>query len=94
MQKRIIVRGYIVLNWGYFCFLNTWLQMSELSIAIGQLIRNKRIELKITQEYLALQCGIDRSYMGRIERGEVNLTVEKLYEIASALEIDAKKLLP
>ncbi|MDM1786761.1 helix-turn-helix domain-containing protein [Acinetobacter bereziniae] len=68
--------------------------MSELSIAIGQLIRNKRTELKITQESLALQCGIDRSYMGRIERGEVNLTVEKLYEIASRLEIDAKKLLP
>ena len=64
--------------------------MSELSIAIGQLIRNKRTELKITQETLALQCGIDRSYMGRVERGEVNLTVEKLYEIASALEINAK----
>ncbi|HGW4401047.1 TPA: helix-turn-helix domain-containing protein [Acinetobacter nosocomialis] len=68
--------------------------MSELSIAIGQLIRNKRTELKITQESLALQCGIDRSYMGRIERGEVNLTVEKLYEIASTLEINAKELLP
>lgn len=81
-------------NWGYFCFLNTWLQMSELSIAIGQLIRNKRTELKITQETLALQCGIDRSYMGRVERGEVNLTVEKLYEIASALEINAKELIP
>lgn len=68
--------------------------MAELSITIGQLIRNKRTELKITQESLALQCGIDRSYMGRVERGEVNLTVEKLYEIASALEINAKELLP
>lgn len=55
--------------------------MLELSIEIGQLIRKKRIEKKITQEALALQCGIDRSYIGRIERGEVNLTVEKLYEI-------------
>ncbi|HAV4865774.1 MULTISPECIES: helix-turn-helix domain-containing protein [Acinetobacter calcoaceticus/baumannii complex] len=68
--------------------------MSELSSAIGQLIRNKRIQKKITQEALALQCGIDRSYMGRIERGEVNLTVEKLYEIASVLNVDAKELLP
>ena len=32
--------------------------------------------------------------MGRIERGEVNLTVEKLYEIARALETNAKELLP
>ncbi len=68
--------------------------MSELSNVIGQLIRNRRTQRSITQQALALQCGIDRSYMGRIERGEVNLTVEKLYEIASALEINAKELLP
>ena len=68
--------------------------MSELSVAIGQLIRSKRTELKITQESLALQCGIDRSYVGRIERGEVNITVEKQYEIAAVLEINAKELLP
>ncbi|TCB60964.1 helix-turn-helix domain-containing protein [Acinetobacter terrae] len=68
--------------------------MTELSLAIGQLIRSKRLERNITQEMLSLQCGIDRSYMGRIERGEVNLTVEKLYEIATVLEISAKDLLP
>ncbi|MCG2607871.1 helix-turn-helix domain-containing protein [Acinetobacter sp. SM34] len=68
--------------------------MTELSLAIGQLIRSKRLERNITQEMLSLQCGIDRSYMGRIERGEVNLTVEKLYEIATVLKISAKDLLP
>lgn len=68
--------------------------MSELSVVIGQLIRSKRTELRITQESLALQCGIDRSYVGRIERGEVNITVEKLYEIAVVLKINAKELLP
>lgn len=68
--------------------------MSELSVAIGQLIRNQRTQQKLTQESLALQCGIDRSYMGRVERGEVNLTVEKIYEIAFVLKIDAKDLLP
>jgi len=68
--------------------------MTELSLAIGQLIRSKRLERNITQEMLSLQRGIDRSYMGRIERGEVNLTVEKLYEIATVLKISAKDLLP
>ena len=77
-----------------FLFLNNWLQMSELSIVIGQLIRKKRIEKRTTQESLALQCSIDRSYIGRIERGEVNLTVEKLYEIASVFEVDVRDLLP
>ena len=68
--------------------------MSELSVAIGQLIRNQRTKQKLTQESLALQCGIDRSYMGRIERGEVNLTVEKIYEIASILQASPNDLLP
>lgn len=68
--------------------------MIELSVAIGQLIRKQRTQKSITQESLALQCGIDRSYMGRIERGEVNLTVEKLYEIASVLGVSVKELLP
>ncbi|WP_111811610.1 helix-turn-helix domain-containing protein [Acinetobacter soli] len=68
--------------------------MSELSKEIGLLIRSKRTHHGLTQEDLALQCGIDRSYMGRIERGEVNLTVEKLYEIAIALDINVKELLP
>ncbi|GAA5558341.1 hypothetical protein Asch01_03097 [Acinetobacter schindleri] len=54
----------------------------------------KRVEKDITQEMLALQCNIDRSYMGRIERGEVNLSVEKLYMIAKVLEVDVKQLLP
>ncbi|WP_442768960.1 helix-turn-helix domain-containing protein [Acinetobacter bohemicus] len=68
--------------------------MSELSITIGQLIRKERQKKKISQEHLALRCGIDRSYMGRIERGQVNVTVEKLYLIASILDIEVKKLLP
>lgn len=68
--------------------------MSELSTEIGRLLRKKRAEKKITQEALALQCGIDRSYLGRIERGEVNISVLKLYELASVLQIDAKELLP
>lgn len=68
--------------------------MTKLSVEIGQLISKQRTQQGITQESLALQCGIDRSYMGRIERGEVNLTVEKLYEIASVLGASAKELLP
>ena len=68
--------------------------MSEISLKIGSIIRKIRVEQDITQEMLALQCNIDRSYMGRIERGEVNLTVEKLYIIAKVLEVHVKQLLP
>lgn len=68
--------------------------MQDLSIKIGQLIRKKRKEKQISQEKLALLCNIDRSYLGRIERGEVNITVSKLYEIAEVLKANAKELLP
>lgn len=68
--------------------------MQDLSIKIGQLIRKKRKEKQISQEKLALLCNIDRSYLGRIERGEVNITVLKLYEIAEVLKANAKELLP
>lgn len=68
--------------------------MSELSIAFGQLVRKHRKEKNISQEKLALLCNIDRSYMGRIERGEVNLTLEKAYEISKNLEVDLSVLLP
>ena len=68
--------------------------MSELSIAFGQLVRKHRKDKNISQEKLALLCGIDRSYMWRIERGEVNLTLEKAYEIAKILEVDLSLLLP
>ena len=37
---------------------------------------------------------IDRSYVGRIERGEVNVTLEKAYKIAQALDCDIQDLLP
>ncbi|MFL1538576.1 helix-turn-helix domain-containing protein [Acinetobacter baumannii] len=68
--------------------------MRDLAIKIGQLIRQKRKEKQISQEKLALLCNIDRSYLGRIERGEVNITILKLYEISEVLDTNAKDLLP
>ena len=68
--------------------------MQDLSKRIGLAIREHRIAKNITQERLALMCDIDRSYLGRIERGEVNITVVKLSQIALILEISIKDLIP
>lgn len=68
--------------------------MNELAVSIGQLIRPTRESKKIIQENMALRCGIDRSYLGRIERGEVNITIKKIYDIAETLNINPKELLP
>ncbi|ELQ18975.1 Cro/CI family transcriptional regulator [Pseudomonas fluorescens BRIP34879] len=68
--------------------------MRDLAKELGERIREARKLKKISQEALALTCRVDRSYMGRIERGEVNLTVEKLYQIAASLECEPATLLP
>lgn len=68
--------------------------MDTLAKALGELIRAHRRARRVSQDALALACNIDRSYMGRIERGEVNITVEKLYRIASELACDPSSLLP
>ena len=68
--------------------------MAKLAKALGERIRTQRKACGISQDALALACSIDRSYMGRIERGEVNITVEKLYQIASQLACEPSSLLP
>lgn len=68
--------------------------MKDLATQFGVKMRERRKVLKISQDKLALLTGIDRSYVGRIERGEVNVTLEKVYQIAEVLECDARDLLP
>jgi transcriptional regulator with XRE-family HTH domain len=68
--------------------------MDKLAKALGERIRVQRKTCRISQDALALACSIDRSYVGRIERGEVNITVEKLYRIARELSCDPTYLLP
>jgi transcriptional regulator with XRE-family HTH domain len=61
---------------------------------VGGNIRAQRKARRLSQDALALACSIDRSYTGRIERGEVNITVKKLYRIASVLTCEPAELLP
>lgn len=68
--------------------------MSALAAALGKNIQQVRKTRGISQELLAHQTGIDRSYMSRIERGIVSITVEKLYTLALALECELSELLP
>ncbi len=68
--------------------------MDKLAKALGERIRMQRKACRISQDVLALACSLDRSYVGRIERGEVNITVEKLYRIAGELACEPSSLLP
>jgi transcriptional regulator with XRE-family HTH domain len=60
---------------------------------IGSAIRATRMTLGLSQEALAHAAGIDRSHMGKIERGERNLTLLNLLRIAAALQVKSSVLL-
>lgn len=60
--------------------------------AFGQRVRELRKERGYSQEQFADLAGLDRSYMGHIERGEKNITLLKIYQISSALNVSPKVL--
>lgn len=59
---------------------------------LGQRIRARRRELGMSQEGLAHEAGLDRSYVGRIERGEHNLTFVALVKLCRAMRCDVAAL--
>jgi transcriptional regulator with XRE-family HTH domain len=59
---------------------------------LGERIRSARKAKGLTQEELAHESEIDRSYIGGVERGERNLSFDKLCEIAKALDCDVAAL--
>ncbi|PPI82609.1 transcriptional regulator [Marinobacter maroccanus] len=60
----------------------------------GENLRAIRKARGFSQEHLAHAAGIDRSYLGKVERGEVNLTIEKLYLLSKAIRCSPKDLIP
>lgn len=57
----------------------------EVLGALGAAIRGLRKSQNISQEALADMAGIDRSHMGKIERGERNVTILNVRRVAAAL---------
>jgi transcriptional regulator with XRE-family HTH domain len=62
-------------------------------VGLGAALRTERKAQGLSQEALADKAGIDRSYMGGIERGEHNIAIINLLKIANALGKKASSLL-
>lgn len=62
-------------------------------VALGEAMRRVRISKGISQEKLALLAEVDRSYVGRVERGDNNVAVLTLFRLASALSISLATLM-
>lgn len=66
--------------------------MSKLSVEIGQRIRSYRLQNGFNQEDLAEKCGLHPTYIGQVERGEKNATIESMSKIANGLHLPLSKL--
>ncbi len=66
--------------------------MSEITKFVGQRIRNHRMQLGFSQEKLAELSGCHPTYIGQIERGEKNATIESIEKISSALNVPLSTL--
>jgi transcriptional regulator with XRE-family HTH domain len=60
---------------------------------LGRRIRSRRQALGFSQEELAARVGLHRTYVGSLERGERNVSLENILRIAKALAVDPGDLM-
>lgn len=67
-------------------------QRSQATVAFGRELRVERRRAGLSQERLALEAGINRNTIGKIERGAMTPTLDLILRIAEQLEVDAAEL--
>ena len=60
--------------------------MTELRRRLGAAVRTRRLELGLSQDDLAEQSGLHRTYISDVERGERNVSLDNIGRIANALD--------
>lgn len=66
--------------------------MGRISIETGRRIRMYRAQQHLSQEELAEKCGMHPTYIGQLERGEKNATLESISKVATVLSVSLSKL--
>lgn len=64
----------------------------DVRIRFGKAVRNRRQKLGVSQEEFADMCGLDRTYIGGIERGERNLSLVNIERIAQTFKVSLSDL--
>lgn len=67
---------------------------TQVQIEFGKRLKNKRLELGLTQEMLAEKADLESTYIGSIERGERNVSLGNIIALAQALKISPHELIP
>lgn len=66
--------------------------MKDIKFIVGQRIRNYRVQKHLSQEQLSELADCHPTYIGQLERGEKNATLESIQKIANALNITLSQL--
>jgi transcriptional regulator with XRE-family HTH domain len=64
----------------------------DVRIRFGKAVRQRRNKLGVSQEAFADMCGLDRTYIGGIERGERNVALVNIEKIAKTLRLTIAEL--
>lgn len=67
-------------------------KMNTIAKTVGERIRSRRLSLGYSQEKTAEIAGLHPTYIGQLERGEKNATVESLEKVCSALQYPMDQL--
>jgi transcriptional regulator with XRE-family HTH domain len=68
------------------------MERKAIAKQFGALVRRLRQERGLSQEAFAIKCGIHRTYIGSIERGEKTVSIETANKIAKALDMSLSQL--
>ena len=69
-------------------------QLIRVQKELGEKLKNARLKANLTQEEIVKDMGITSNYYAKIERGEINITLDTLYKILKALKIEASEIVP
>ena len=68
--------------------------MTGIKLLLGNKIKKWRIQRKMSQEYLAFEADLHRTYVSDVERGSRNISIQNIEKIAKALKVSLKELMP
>ncbi len=69
-------------------------ECAALKKTFGEHVRKRRRAIGLSQEDLGFECGLHRTYVGSIERGETNLSLENMAVIAIILHCEITDFIP
>lgn len=88
----LIVRGLICCDRAIHIHTSSMSQQDDILKRFGARVRTLRLSKRYSQESFAEKCGLDRTYIGGVERGERNIALRNIEKIARAFDMTLSEL--